>query len=334
MDMTKEEQEVYYAKNPEKKEIDSELRACKWEKPMGDSMGYKLFDALEEGFYDVQDLIIEYANNSKPKCEPICTDAERLTRALGDIMPMLGAVAWGVAKMDENDYYSVHGRGRNKNKKVDPKYPYAIVYMTTMDKEMVNCAPRFETMLATLQEYTDVAIIGMLLSSYVNRAGYSADNNMSGRYEVVMPPLGEKAGLGSFGRHGLLVNRKFGPRIRLGAILTDMPLVPSKKDNFNITPFCEKCGLCAQCCPGKAIDEGPCPEDGWKISDTACYGVWMAVGTDCGICLSACPFTQGVDQSLLDDIEKEEVIDKILKEHQEKYGVRKYNKDEMPFLGD
>ena len=171
MKMTKKEQEAYYKRHPEKKETDSELRECLWEKPMGDSIGYKLFDAYEDSLYDIQDIIIKHADESSPKREPVCSDAARLTRAINDIMPMLNADAWGVVKLDETDYYSVHGRGRNKNKKIEPKYPYAIVYLTVMDKDMVNRAPRFETMLATLQEYTDVAIIGMRLTSYINRVG-------------------------------------------------------------------------------------------------------------------------------------------------------------------
>ena len=151
---------------------------------------------------------------------------------------------------------------------------------------------------------------------------------------AVMPPLGEKAGLGSLGRHGLMVTKKWGSRVRLGAVLTDMPLVASQESSFDITPFCTKCGLCAKCCPGRAIDDGPLPETGWKISDTDCYRIWKAVGTDCGICLSACPLTQGVDENLLDNLENDDVMDEILSIHKQKHGIRKYIKEELPFLKD
>lgn len=334
MAMNEEDQEIYYARFPKKRAVDTELRESSWEKPMGDSVGYKLFDALEKSYYDVQDVIKKHANKCAPKCEPICKDANRLTRAINDIMPMLGVEAWGIAKMEDLDYYSFHGRGPHKNEPIEPIYQYAIVYLTSMDKDMNNRAPRFETMLATIQGYTDVALIGMRVASYINQVGYSADNNMSARYKAIMPPLGQKAGLGSIGRHGLLVTKKWGTRVRLGAVLTNMPLIPNEKEAFDIKSFCTICGLCAKCCPGKAIDTGPLPKMGWKISDTDCYRIWMAVGTDCGVCLSACPFSQGVDEKLFDNIKNEEVINEILKTHKEKYGLRKYLKEELDFLKD
>jgi ferredoxin len=334
MEMNEEDQKAYYKTHPERKEVDDEMRAMPWERPVGDSMGYKLYDALLDSCYDVQNIIIEHANNSKPHNNPIVDDAHRLTQALYDIMPMLGALDWGIAKIDNNNYYSHHGRGKDKNKPIEASMPYAIVYLTAMDKDMVNRAPRYESMVATLRGYTDVALIGFQLASYINRVGYNADHNMSGYYTTVMPPLGEMAGLGSLGRHGLMVTKKWGSRVRLGAVLTDMPLVPNVGKAFDITPFCEKCGLCAKCCPGKAIDKGSRPVDGWRINDTDCYRIWRAVGTDCGICLSACPLSQGVDSKYLDDIENTDVIDEILRVHKEKYGVRKYIKDELNFLKD
>ncbi|MCK5128632.1 MAG: hypothetical protein KAQ68_02175 [Clostridiales bacterium] len=334
MGMNIEEQKAYYARHPEKKEIDGELRASSWDKPMGDSMGYKLFDAFENSHDDMQDIIASLSYNMTPKCDPICDDATRLTRAINDIMPMFGVEAWGITKLNEENYYSYHGRGKYKNEPVDSSYPYAIVFLTSMNKDMINRAPRFETMLATLKGYTDVGLIGLQLANYINHVGYRADNNMTTRYKVVLPPLGEKAGLGSVGRHGLMVTKQWGSRVRLGAVLTDMPLVPNENKAFDITAFCSQCGLCARCCPGKAIDVGQKPETGWKISDTDCYRIWMAVGTDCGICLSACPLTQGVDNKLLDNIEDESVINEILRVHKEKYGLRTFIKEELGFLKD
>jgi len=59
-----------------------------------------------------------------------------------------------------------------------------------------------------------------------------------------------QAGLGWIGKNGVLVTRKFGPRVRLGAILMDYPLDcgnPVKKS------FCGTCNACVEACPWKLI---------------------------------------------------------------------------------
>ena len=59
-----------------------------------------------------------------------------------------------------------------------------------------------------------------------------------------------QAGLGWIGKNGVLITRKFGPRVRLGAILMDYPLDcgnPVKKS------YCGNCNACVEACPWKLI---------------------------------------------------------------------------------
>jgi epoxyqueuosine reductase QueG len=59
-----------------------------------------------------------------------------------------------------------------------------------------------------------------------------------------------QSGLGWIGKNGVLITRKFGPRVRLGALLIDYPLdcgTPVKKS------FCGTCNACAEACPWKLI---------------------------------------------------------------------------------
>jgi len=66
--------------------------------------------------------------------------------------------------------------------------------------------------------------------------------------------------------------------------------------------FCDHCQLCAKTCPGKAISKedsvriNDSNELGWGIVQEDCYRVWRRLGTDCGVCLSSCPFSQGLTQ--------------------------------------
>ena len=70
------------------------------------------------------------------------------------------------------------------------------------------------------------------------------------------------AGLGWIGRNILLVNPRYGSRVRYVSILTDMPL---KIDGEN-PDSCGSCRKCISACPAGAIKERP--ED---FDLNACY---------------------------------------------------------------
>jgi ferredoxin len=63
--------------------------------------------------------------------------------------------------------------------------------------------------------------------------------------------MGVGAGVGEMGHSKVFLNPKFGPRVRLGCILTDAQLEPDPI----IEPgtICNKCGRCVRDCPGNAI---------------------------------------------------------------------------------
>ena len=92
----------------------------------------------------------------------------------------------------------------------------------------------------------------------------------------------------------------------LAVVTTDMPLLPGSPDPAGpiVKSFCEACGRCARDCPGRAIPAGP--EDlsslnGWPLDGEACYETWRKMGTDCGICISTCPFTGRFDWKALEE---------------------------------
>jgi epoxyqueuosine reductase QueG len=94
------------------------------------------------------------------------------------------------------------------------------------------------------------------------------------------------AGLGWIGRNNLLVNEKYGSRIRLVTILTNLPLISD-------TPSLKDCGTCRRClsvCPAGAIAEQQ--ED---FDHLRCYEQLKAFTKTlhfshhiCGVCVKAC----------------------------------------------
>jgi len=59
------------------------------------------------------------------------------------------------------------------------------------------------------------------------------------------------AGLGEIGLGGFLLTPAYGPRQRLGIILTDAKL---EADSLSANKLCDKCGECAASCPLEALD--------------------------------------------------------------------------------
>ena len=60
-----------------------------------------------------------------------------------------------------------------------------------------------------------------------------------------------KAGIGFYGKHGMIINEKLGSNIFIGLILTSVNFLESKP-NMN---KCMSCNKCIKYCPGKAITE-------------------------------------------------------------------------------
>lgn len=60
------------------------------------------------------------------------------------------------------------------------------------------------------------------------------------------------AGLGTFGRHNLVIHPRFGTRVIFASIITNLELQPSAKCDQD---FCIHCNLCVENCPARALDE-------------------------------------------------------------------------------
>ncbi len=94
------------------------------------------------------------------------------------------------------------------------------------------------------------------------------------------------AGLGWIGRNNLLVNEKFGSRVRLVTILTDLPL----SGDSPLSRDCGSCRACKSVCPVGAIADRPedfdhlrCYEQLKVFSKTLHFSHHI-----CGICVKAC----------------------------------------------
>ncbi len=101
-------------------------------------------------------------------------------------------------------------------------------------------------------------------------------------------------GLGGIGQNDLLLTPEFGAAVRLGTVMTDMPVEPAQ----SVENPCTACGRCVEACPSGAL-MGRMWHPGAtldEIIDAAQCSAHMKKayrrigrGVVCGICMAACP---------------------------------------------
>ena len=93
----------------------------------------------------------------------------------------------------------------------------------------------------------------------------------------------ELAGLGTIGRHTMLITPGYGPRVRLAGLLTDAKIEPSPASRQD---FCVNCDACIRACPAAALQ---IPQEGkaYAINPFACR-TYRGSGLTCNVCLKAC----------------------------------------------
>ena len=242
-----------------------------------------------------------------------------------------GAALAGIVELRDYHYYT----HRNSGAPVERDFKYAIVFAIEMPKAMIDRAPQRETLLATGNGYVQAAFTGARLSGYIKSLGYDTSLSCMVSYDAPLALLAEQAGIGQIGRCNVIVTKQFGNRVRLGAVMTNLPLVADQPDDFGLKEFCMRCGKCAANCPVRALSSTePHLINGslvWEHDEVKCMRMWTKASTDCAICIVSCPFTQGVDPEKVNAMKGNPAIMKeILREDAEKNGARVYNPQPLP----
>lgn len=151
---------------------------------------------------------------------------------------------------------------------------------------------------ATGNGYSRMAVTAFTLSEFIRGLGYRAIP--AGNGVGLSIPMAIDAGLGELGRNGLLVTPKYGPRVRIAKVITDMPLTTDAPISFGVTEFCKNCMICADKCPSGSITKGaqtwkgksPATNPGtykWYVEQEKCYDY---NGFSCSNCKMTCPFNK------------------------------------------
>ena len=235
------------------------------------------------------------------KLSPAQIDPAKATEIVKNLARHVGADLVGVCRVNPLWVYSHRGEIHYNNweewgQELQDFPPYAVVIATEMNWEHVSAAPHTPTVAESAGNYAKGAYMSTLLARWFAHMGYRGVAQNTRNYDILLVPLAVDAGLGELGRKGYLITPKYGPRVRLFATLTDMPLVPDEPLSIGVDEFCQRCKKCAESCPSQSIPlEDKVVHNGverWKLQEESCFEYWAKVGTDCAICMSICPFAR------------------------------------------
>lgn len=184
-----------------------------------------------------------------------------------------------------------------------PAGKWAIVLIVAHDYDNFKDAPSETALAEVVDQYGRAASVSKLVASWLQEHGWEADAKTGPRTEdVLMIPAAVAAGVGELGKHGSIINRRFGSSVRLSLVLTDVPLNPDRPDPFGADEFCQSCQVCTNACPPEAI----VPDKQWVRGDLKWYVdfdkcvPYFVENLGCGICLAVCPWSRpGIAEKLV-----------------------------------
>ncbi|MGB1214055.1 MAG: reductive dehalogenase [Pikeienuella sp.] len=207
----------------------------------------------------------------------------------------LGADAVGISRCPDWAYYSHDAAGEP----LDAYHKNAISVIIDQGHETMEGASGDDWVACaqSMRAYLRFSLLGGIIAQQIRNLGYSARSHSVMDGEVLQPPLLLLSGLGEVSRIGeVILNPFLGPRLKSGAITTNMPLTHDKPIDFGMQNFCESCNKCARECPSGAITAGPKKMfngyEIWKSDSQRCtqYRITVPGGAMCGRCMKTCPW--------------------------------------------
>lgn len=175
-------------------------------------------------------------------------------------------------------------------------YDNAIVVTMEMDPDVLDTAPSSEALDHVIDNYGTLGEVVESLADYLREHGFAAQAGHPQMGQVHYPTLAEAANLGYRGKHRMIMTPEAGPRVRVGAVFTNVENLPFATDNDHqwIEDYCDNCNLCVRKCPAEAIpEETEWDEEGRMspIDSEACFEEF-AENHGCAVCVKVCPFNQ------------------------------------------
>lgn len=231
-------------------------------------------------------------------------DPAEMSQELKQVSKIFGADLVGITSTDLRWHYTRRFNARTLSEKENENcedLPNCVVIGTEMPGKVIQTMPSALGGTAAGFGYSKDGLCLMSIAQFIRNMGYRAVASLNDTAQCV--PYAIQAGLGEYGRHGLVITPEYGPRLRFGKIFTDMPLAHDEPKSFGVKKFCDLCRKCSDACPPQAIPHGE--PDGafhnpsnfvgikkWNVDGEKCFKFWANQGTECGICIRVCPYNK------------------------------------------
>lgn len=278
---------------------DFALRNASWH--LTDVIGEMKFEkeGRVEGFTDYYSIQTP-PPNSKIELPIIDETTARIKKAA----LTLGAGMVGICELDKRWVYSHNfsrKTGEAKSLDLPGNIKSAIIMVLPMDYELTKTIPSAIGGTTTGLGYATSLNCANALAQFITNLGYEAIASLNDT--ALSIPMAIQAGLGEYGRNGLLITPKYGPNVRIAKVFTDLPLNYDNPIEFGVKKFCETCRKCSDSCPVKAVaKEEPTEEPPnfsshsnirkWTVNAEKCFKFWVNMNTDCAICIRVCPYNK------------------------------------------
>lgn len=310
--------EDYYSRHPEKKEWDDKNRQLvadarkhgKKENPINQQLRPAVYWArnilgepsiVKAGTLANVEGDSQAAAISGGRVDRVEIDPVAMTKKLKAFGEYLGAGKIRIGKLKQEWVYTHKaeqaGPGAyGKPVKLDYENIITVAYPHRNNIKMLKDGIKTANNIESGWTYARLGLVCVTLAHFIQSLGWRARAlPPCPEGEMVMAvPNAVDAGIGEQGRTCHCVTKEFGNAIRLGEIVTDMPLVIDKPVDFGLQDFCEKCHICADYCPSGMIRhekrEVVRGVRRWVVDGNKCRRYRASIGHNCSICLVVCPW--------------------------------------------
>lgn len=286
----------YYKMRPENKPTDDAFRAEPGLMDAKASMYNEVFFSAARASFEMVDLLQPLVEQVTTRQTKSTVSKEYLAEFLTNWTVKLGALDVGFTTIKPHHIYTHIGRGEAYGNEVDLDHKYTIAFTVEMNYEAMSYNPKGPVVMESSQQYLNAGQIAVQVAQLLRHLGHQARAHIDANYRLICPIVAQDAGLGVIGRMGLLMTPKYGSRVRIGLVSTNLELPNNKRPiDSSVLHFCEICKKCASNCPSQAIPTNSVTKQKspkrWTINQESCFTFWSKIGTDCGRCVAVCPYS-------------------------------------------
>jgi epoxyqueuosine reductase len=216
--------------------------------------------------------------------EPLQQSAESWTSELGLYAQTLDMELFGITRLNSEWTF----------KAANLSQEWIIMIGVAHDYEQIKSAPKNTAGAEVIKQYGRATKAVKDIAAWIRERGWGAEIHagpLAG--PMLLIPHAIECGFGELGKHGSIINKDYGSSFRLAAVATDIPLIPTPRESYNVDDFCSRCQVCANACPPEAILPEKVPVRGetkWYVDFDKCIPFFNE-NSGCAICIAVCPWS-------------------------------------------